>query len=390
LELSLFEMYKHFDRWANHLVFCGVASEKETARCVAEFLIEAIPRQSIPEETSTVTKQPTFWKEPEVGDVYTSEVHGRVINLAQFRRFLSQRCTSDSLLEVRDSWYFQKFDLGVEFLCDGEDLWASQLPPVQALREWCKKAVLALPSNGQFVELAVKEGMHVGACNRSETVRSVLAIARSFLIRRTNEEARLEAETRDLRANQHTAGGKKGSRAMTKKTQTDDKKARFVAKGSNKTKHLLHVIDQVSTITDEAGEQKRNRLMKSLGSNAASWKAKRIRRQSNCYKTKHTKKKKRNKRQMRQKVVHTYTTRGCIPYSSLKTEHIPQVQVELQTRETVFASIDKILKLVTSLKVAVQAQDGVDENGEIYEKAFHPKSDCLRDTFTGSMKAGEI
>jgi hypothetical protein len=210
------------------------------------------------------------------------------------------------------------------------------------------------------------------------------------LIRRTNEEAKQEANTRDLRANQHAAGGKKGSRAMKKKTQEDDKKARFVARGSHKTKHLLCVIEQVSTITDEAGKQKVERLRKSLGSNAASWKAKRIRRQSDTYKTKHTKHKKRNKRQMRQKVVHTYMTRGCIPYSSLKTEHIPQVQVELQTRGTAFASTDKISKLVSSLKVAVQAQDGVDENGEIYEKAFHPKSDCLRDTFTGSMKAGEI
>jgi hypothetical protein len=109
-----------------------------------------------------------------------------------------------------------------------------------------------------FVELAVKEGMHVGACNRSEAVQSVLAIAQLLLICWTNEEARLKADTQDLRANQHTAGGKKGSRTMTKRTQKEDKKARFVAKGSNKTKHLLRVIDQVSTITDEAGEQKRN------------------------------------------------------------------------------------------------------------------------------------
>jgi hypothetical protein len=58
-----------------------------------------------------------------------------------------------------------------------------------------------------------------------------------------------------------------------------------------------------------------------------------------------------------------------------------------------FESIEKILMLLAWLKVAVQVQDGVDENGknsEIYERAFHPKSDCLRDTFTGSMKAGKI
>jgi hypothetical protein len=74
-------------------------------------------------------------------------------------------------------WYYKKFDLRVEYLAEGMDLWESQLAPVKALREWCQKAVLVLPSNGQFIELAVKEGMHIGACNRSAMMRSVLAIA---------------------------------------------------------------------------------------------------------------------------------------------------------------------------------------------------------------------
>jgi hypothetical protein len=59
-------------------------------------------------------------------------------------------------------------------------------------------------------------------------------------------------------ANQHTAGSKKGRRVMKKKTQKEDNKARFVAKGLNKTKHLLHVVEDVSTITDEAGQQQVN------------------------------------------------------------------------------------------------------------------------------------
>jgi hypothetical protein len=52
--------------------------------------------------------------------------------------------------------------------------------------------------------------------------------------------------------------------------------------------------------------------------------------------TKHGKNKKCNKRQMQQKVVYTYMTRGCILYLSLKTEHIPKVQVKLQTRGNCF------------------------------------------------------
>jgi hypothetical protein len=33
---------------------------------------------------------------------------------------------------------------------------------------------------------------------------------------------------------------------------------------------------------------------------------------------------------MQQKVVHTHMTRRCIPYLSLKTEHIIKVQVKLK------------------------------------------------------------
>jgi hypothetical protein len=52
-----------------------------------------------------------------------------------------------------------------------------------------------------------------------------------------------EAETRDLRANQHTEGGKNWSRVTKKKTQEEDKKKCFVARGSQKTKHLLCVVE---------------------------------------------------------------------------------------------------------------------------------------------------
>jgi hypothetical protein len=115
-----------------------------------------------------------------------------------------------------------------------------------------------------------------------------------------------------------------------------------------------------------------------------------MKRLSDKYKLRHTKKKKGNKRQKRQEVVYTYLTRGCIAFSSLGTVHIPQVQVELQSRGIVYDSSDGITKLVQQLKAAVLEQDGADKNGELYKKAFHPKSDTLMNTFPGTKKAGEI
>jgi hypothetical protein len=70
--------------------------------------------------------------------------------------------------------------------------------------------------------------------------------------------------------------------------------------------------------------------------------------------------------------------------------HIPQVHVELQSRGIVYDSSDGITKLVQQLKVAVLDQDGADKNGELYEKALHPKSDRLMHTFPGTKKAGKI
>jgi hypothetical protein len=70
-------------------------------RCVAKFFVEAAPSIAEP----TTVNEPNFSEEPDVGEVYTSKVHGREISVAQFRRFLTQQCTSDSLREV-GSWIF--------------------------------------------------------------------------------------------------------------------------------------------------------------------------------------------------------------------------------------------------------------------------------------------
>jgi signal transduction histidine kinase len=43
---------------------------------------------------------------------------------------------------------------------------------------------------------------------------------------------------------------------MKKTTHEEDKKKRFVARGSQKTKRLLRVVEDVSTVRDEAGRKK--------------------------------------------------------------------------------------------------------------------------------------
>ena len=69
-------------------------------------------------------------------------------------------------------------------------MWVSTDDDVIALRTFVKQAVLPTPSNTQFVELCVKEGLYIGATNRCEATRSVLAIIRTYIISESNKCAR--------------------------------------------------------------------------------------------------------------------------------------------------------------------------------------------------------
>lgn len=226
------QFMKHFPRWSNQLIFFGVASEKETANVVADYLLG---------NDLDYTKD----------KVYESTVHNRAIELGEFADYLDKTGQAESLEDVQKSSYFVTHRNGIKKLSEGEDLWNSGVKEVNELQTFVKQAVLPTPSNTQFVELFVKEAGHVSAKNRSESLRSIFAIIRACTNMEANRMAQKEARTRTLCANQYTKGGKIGERVMKFKTTEQDKESRIVIRGSHKAKHFINCAMKASEGLDD-------------------------------------------------------------------------------------------------------------------------------------------
>ena len=90
------------------------------------------------------------------------------------------------------------------------------------LSEFVEDNVLAIVSNQQLCELAIKECGNVACLNRSVATKSIIGIIWLYI---NNEKATLiieELKTGQLRANQYTTGGTKGEKVMKNKTKEED------------------------------------------------------------------------------------------------------------------------------------------------------------------------
>jgi hypothetical protein len=357
---------KHFQRWADKLIFLGIASEKETARVVVDLLLG---------------KDMEYHND----ETFTSTVHNRDIDLYEFGRYIYDTCTDLSLEDVQSRLYFQRTKDGLQMLSEGEDLWSSTNDHVSLLRTFVKCAVLIVPSNTQFVELCVKEGAYIGATNRDEAQQSVLGIIRSFTIREVNNACVEKAKNRDLRANQHTEAGKIGDRSMTKKNSKQDIKTRPIIKGSRKTIELLTLLKKINTDEDKQSVLQRQRLLKVLSDRKLSYNQRKNAKRLARYRERSKKNKKMNKDQKRQDIKHTDMTLGRIAYSSLRNECIDEVKIELEAYEIDYDDNDGIKKLSNLLKDAV-----INDHGKQFEKSFHPTTEPLANRFPFSIRQDEL
>ena len=141
-----------------------------------------------------------------------SEVYKRYVDLGAFASYLAATCTEDSIKHVRASYYFTTYKKGIERMASGVLLWGNDDQAIVALRTWVEDAVLIQTSNTQFVELCVKEEHMIGTCNRSVSLRSIIAIIRTCTIRKTNINAVGTARSRPLAANQFVKKGINGER----------------------------------------------------------------------------------------------------------------------------------------------------------------------------------
>ena len=120
---------------------------------------------------------------------YYSQIHKKDIDLDAFATFLEDEC--EDIQEVRESYYVNKYKEGITKVANGEKLWESIVPCVIELRNFIEDNVLAIASNQQFCELAIKECMNVVCLNQSVATKSIIGIIWSYI---NNEKATLVEE----------------------------------------------------------------------------------------------------------------------------------------------------------------------------------------------------
>ena len=362
LKIAKHQNDKHFRRWTQQLIFCGIASEKETAKVV----VDALLGKSLD------------WTQ---GTTFNSRVHDRKIDLHDFARKIHDECHEDEYISpVRSTQYFIEHQQALQKLSDGHDLWHSTDNQVSALRSFVRHAVLIVPSNTQFVELAVKEGSHIGATNRSEAQRSVLGIIRTLLVKTTNNRCVENANNRELRANQHTQKGMIGERKMVKKTTEKDNETRPDIRGSPKATVLIELLEEINKNIDVRDDEKHNKLVDALSKKSLSFQERRKTQSLQRYRNKRLNKKRANKLQERQAIIHTDVSLGRIAYSSLRTEFIDEVKLELDEFEQDYPPDAGVMELRNLLKQAV-----ISKYGKKYDKSFHPETEQLQTRFPFSL-----
>ena len=366
MRITKFQNDKHFGRWANQLIFLGIASEKQTARVVVDHLLG--------KDLDHYNSQ-----------VYTSPIHNRDIDLYEFGRYVYDTCTDLNLEDAQSRAYFERYKQGLHMLSEGEDLWVSTNDHVSLLRAFVRRAVLIVPSNTQFVELCVKEGYYIGATNRSESQRSVLGIIRSFAIREVHNAGIENVKDRVMHANQHTSSGKIGERVMNKKSSEKDIKTRPTVKGTQKAVEILDLLNKIKSNDDAQSRQQHSHLVKVLSDKKLSFSERKKAKKLIRFRQLKNKRKKMNNSQKREVLKHTDMTLGRIAYSSLRTHLIDEVKIELDAYDKDYDDDNGIRKLTNILKEAV-----MEDNGKEFEKSFHPITEPLANRFPFSIRQDEL
>ena len=110
-QLAIEPLEKHYEIWANDLLFFCLFSEFEIASCLAKVLIEVdrSEQSNGPNSVSNTT-------------VFQSKVHKPPIDLSAFRRFILKNCKD--LKKIKDGFHIKKLAGLVNELKSGIDMWS--------------------------------------------------------------------------------------------------------------------------------------------------------------------------------------------------------------------------------------------------------------------------
>jgi len=170
-------LHKHFRRWLNvALLPAGLLAEAPMAKVISAVIMkEDCPTTFDGVDANALTQVHQF----------KSEVHGEVITLERFYKWLKQ------VVVDTDDECCEEGRQAAQLILQDIDMRAfDYVGDVGTLRLYMHATCLPLASQTQFVERFVKEAKHVSATDRSEEHRTWMAIVRAWtpLGRSTKEE----------------------------------------------------------------------------------------------------------------------------------------------------------------------------------------------------------
>ena len=315
-EVAIKMAKKHFSRWVGDLLHCGLAGEKESATALARSLA-GLP----------------------VEGTYDSATHGCAIDLGDMMSYLVEDANVN-VDEVKGrKFVIDNWNATSNYIADGQDLWLSTIPSVQAMKADAQTSILPLASSTHRVEAQVRECSLVSSTNRGEVKRSDYIIQRSTNTSFINREANKTREGRILHANASVTAGMQGQRqTQSGGPENPKKKIRQTVRGEPRTiVQLNNAKERCQNLNRIRGvlvkQKKLKDALKTKNENRSD--VARATAQANEFRRKHLLERAPNKRQRERGVDRTYLVVGRIPYKVLRAtipEHMDLLQAELVHR----------------------------------------------------------
>ena len=323
---------KHFGQWRLRYLYLALGGESLPAEYIAKWLVG---------------------KELPSGN-YMSSKHNTVINLSSMGGFLTSGIAPESL---KTKEFFRLHQDAIVRLSEGEKLWDSEgSETVINFRNYVKQKWFIVVTNTQLVERWVKDSNECTHSGKEDHIASLVAMCRSATVFEYKYEAKVAAQTRILKANQHFSAGKIGSRVI-KKTGEQETNTNTVSdvRGSYYTAIVINRTMERNNrlVSMRLNMDKRKEIRKQLTSRADQLRSKRTEHTIEGYATSaysDTARKALNTIQNQTGFDVTNHMRGEVPYSSLRITHIEYVRDELHMRGVAFDNGWSIKKLAMVLK----------------------------------------
>ena len=319
--LALKLLRKHFDVWVNKLLFLSLYSEQPTASCIANYISSGDHNISNPIQES-----------------YNSSIHGRVVNLNRFQRFVSTRCTSK--ITITSSVHVAPYLAAISKIKTGGDMWIGVPSPVLvSFRNHYLHNYVALPSNSHLAESSVKDANFCSIIGRSEKTSSMFATSRSGLVETLNMKANKARSSRIQKGNASVSSGLMGSRKR-KSDGADfvEQGYRHRTSGSTRSTIAREIIckrhtDIESSLTNPRNKQMWKRIHSSIGDNVNQFRTSRVATKIETYDRNITKEKLPNALQRRTGVEVSPLVLGRTWYTSIrKDQNLFRVEQDLVHR----------------------------------------------------------